>query len=173
MCMSVVGRSLATVLKGLLSFMCEDCPTAGAIDPPPPSEERRRLASCSASWNKGQAEFCKAFPEADSIMVAVAARKPQAETGPADEASADAGAQVPAVQETATVDAPEADAAPPATAALEEGAAVRLLGLQKRVDLNGKEGVVRTAAGQDAGGRVTVVVDDEPVSVKPENVERT
>merc|ERR1719226_394846 len=71
--------SLATVLKGLLSFMCEECPTAGAIDPPPSSEERRRLARCSASWNKGQVDFCKAFPEADSIMAAVDARKPQAE----------------------------------------------------------------------------------------------
>merc|ERR1719401_2446505 len=69
--------SASTVLKGLLSFMCEDSPTAGAVDPLPPADERQKLAQASAEWNKGQAEFTKAFPEFDSILAAVAARKSQ------------------------------------------------------------------------------------------------
>lgn len=67
--------SLATVLKGLLSFMCEESPTAGAVDPPPPYEERQRLAQVSLEWNKTQADFLKAFPEVDDIVAQVEARK--------------------------------------------------------------------------------------------------
>lgn len=67
--------SLATVLKGLLSFMCEESPTSGAIDPPASYEERQRLAKESLEWNKAQAGFLKAFPEVDRIVAAHEAQK--------------------------------------------------------------------------------------------------
>ena len=60
--------SVATVLKGLLSFMCEETPTAGAIHPPPPSEVRIDLASKSIAWNQAQAEFQRVFPTFDEII---------------------------------------------------------------------------------------------------------
>jgi len=69
--------SLATVLKGLLSFMCEECPTAGALVPPSSTEERKRLAEMSLQWNKEQAEFVKAFPDVDKL---VASRQPQGDS---------------------------------------------------------------------------------------------
>mmetsp|Transcript_38126 Transcript_38126/g.79499 ORF Transcript_38126/g.79499 Transcript_38126/m.79499 type:complete len:192 (+) Transcript_38126:61-636(+) len=85
--------SVATVLKGLLSFMCEETPTAGAIHPPTPLEVRTDLASKSMAWNQEQAEFRKAFPEFDDIVAkskaassaaAPAAEKVEAADGPKD-----------------------------------------------------------------------------------------
>eukprot|EP00747_Dinoflagellata_sp_TGD_P169316 gnl/TRDRNA2_/TRDRNA2_198028_c0_seq1.p1 gnl/TRDRNA2_/TRDRNA2_198028_c0~~gnl/TRDRNA2_/TRDRNA2_198028_c0_seq1.p1 ORF type:complete len:189 (+),score=41.32 gnl/TRDRNA2_/TRDRNA2_198028_c0_seq1:134-700(+) len=75
--------SLATVLKGLLSFMCEESPTAGAVDPPASSEERRKLASRSLSWNKEQPEFMKAFPEIDNLVEQAAERRKKDGLSPA------------------------------------------------------------------------------------------
>eukprot|EP00444_Apocalathium_aciculiferum_P015190 CAMPEP_0183471640 /NCGR_PEP_ID=MMETSP0370-20130417/158193_1 /TAXON_ID=268820 /ORGANISM="Peridinium aciculiferum, Strain PAER-2" /LENGTH=113 /DNA_ID=CAMNT_0025664227 /DNA_START=174 /DNA_END=511 /DNA_ORIENTATION=+ len=82
--------SLATVLKGLLSFMCEDTPTAGAVEPPASAEERRKLATESLEWNRGQADFVKAFPKFDQIVATVAVAKAKASSSlePRLEASA-------------------------------------------------------------------------------------
>eukprot|EP00928_Gymnodinium_smaydae_P023781 TRINITY_DN19486_c1_g3_i1.p1 TRINITY_DN19486_c1_g3~~TRINITY_DN19486_c1_g3_i1.p1 ORF type:complete len:571 (-),score=83.34 TRINITY_DN19486_c1_g3_i1:88-1752(-) len=57
----------ATVLEGLLTFMVEDTPTVGSVDPLPSVEERRNLASASMSWNREHAEFVEAFPNFEDI----------------------------------------------------------------------------------------------------------
>eukprot|EP00933_Yihiella_yeosuensis_P047611 TRINITY_DN43486_c0_g1_i1.p1 TRINITY_DN43486_c0_g1~~TRINITY_DN43486_c0_g1_i1.p1 ORF type:complete len:196 (+),score=46.83 TRINITY_DN43486_c0_g1_i1:59-646(+) len=69
--------AVATVLKGLLSFMCEETNTAGAIDPPSSNEERQILATESVEWNQAQAEFRKAFPNFEELVAS--ARKAPAE----------------------------------------------------------------------------------------------
>jgi len=174
--------SLATVLKGLLSFMCEESPTAGAVEPPASDEERRRLAKASLEWNKAQAEFIKVFPEVDEFVAAAASRKE--EEAKASTASAEEQ------QQPASEARPETDDRPPAAvaAAAEEqrrreeeedasrppavGDVVRLCGLKARADLNGQEGVLETPSQMLAtAGRVQVRAGAEVVGVKPENVE--
>jgi len=82
--------SIGSVLTGLLSFMCEETPTAGAIDPIPPVEDRRRLAASSLEWNKAQAEFTKAFQEVDSIVAQARALRPPKISEAVSAAAADA-----------------------------------------------------------------------------------
>eukprot|EP00401_Gymnodinium_catenatum_P045136 CAMPEP_0117616776 /NCGR_PEP_ID=MMETSP0784-20121206/85237_1 /TAXON_ID=39447 /ORGANISM="" /LENGTH=217 /DNA_ID=CAMNT_0005420569 /DNA_START=90 /DNA_END=743 /DNA_ORIENTATION=+ len=110
--------SLAT---GLLSFMCEEAPTAGAVDPPAPNEERRRLAVSSISWNKANAEFSKAFPEFDCIVEkALALRAPKVKAQDTDEAPETAPAAIVA---TAPCDSRlEVDDRPPTVEATAEQA---------------------------------------------------
>lgn len=67
--------SLSTVLKGLLSFMCEDTLTAGSITPVPSDQARKILARASLKWNQAQPEFMEAFPEVQAIVAAAASRK--------------------------------------------------------------------------------------------------
>eukprot|EP00927_Polykrikos_kofoidii_P082254 TRINITY_DN8124_c0_g1_i2.p1 TRINITY_DN8124_c0_g1~~TRINITY_DN8124_c0_g1_i2.p1 ORF type:complete len:302 (-),score=60.21 TRINITY_DN8124_c0_g1_i2:208-1017(-) len=129
--------SLGTVLKGLLSFMCEESLTAGAIDPPPSFEERRRLAASSVKWNKARTDFCKAFPQFDDIVAqarelrpakfdeildsdAAVATAPEATTEKFDEIldSDAAVATAPeATTEKATLAGNAGDASPPVVAA--------------------------------------------------------
>mmetsp|Transcript_18079 Transcript_18079/g.39727 ORF Transcript_18079/g.39727 Transcript_18079/m.39727 type:complete len:256 (-) Transcript_18079:47-814(-) len=147
--------SLSTVLKGLLSFMCEESPTAGAIDPPPPFSARRALAASSLEWNKAQADFLKVFPEVDRIVAEAEARRPP---------------QAPPrqVAEAAAADAEEAGAEAP----LKEGDMVRIHGLKARPDLNGQEGVVEAQTAEVSAGRVQVRVAGESVALKPDSLER-
>mmetsp|Transcript_45316 Transcript_45316/g.117307 ORF Transcript_45316/g.117307 Transcript_45316/m.117307 type:complete len:274 (-) Transcript_45316:19-840(-) len=163
--------SLSTVLKGLLSFMCEESPTAGAVDPPPPPEKRRELAMRSLAWNKAQAEFLKFFPEVDQIVAEAEARQPQ---------------QAPAVGSTAgTADGrPEAgardggDVVPPAQGrdeaqrAFNVGDVIRIHGLKARTDLNGQEGVIEALPGEASADRIQVRVGADSVALKPESMER-
>ncbi|CAE8594404.1 unnamed protein product, partial [Polarella glacialis] len=144
--------SVATVLKGLLSFMCEDIPTAGAVDPLPPKEKRIDIASKSIAWNQEQADFRKAFPEFDQIL--------------AEAYKAKAPASAPATAPLVSVSAEgRSDFVP--------GDIVVVRGLKARADLNGKEGVVQEPEdAQVASGRVKVCVDGEALGVKPENLER-
>jgi len=144
--------SVAAVLKGLLSFMCEEAHTAGAISPPPSHEERRQLAGASLSWNKAQPEFMKAFPEIDEIVTAAVAKRP------------------------APSAAAEVAASPEATAAFEAGMTVRIVGLQSRSDLNGRQAIVeapdaRASETQRVRVRTVEGGSEEVVSVKPENLE--
>lgn len=148
--------SLATVLKGLLSFMCEESPTAGAVDPPPSNEERRRLARSSLAWNKVQADFFKAFPEVENITAEVEARKQHKV-----EDDRPAGAE-------GTVEVAASDAC--ASRAFVVGDVVRLHSLKARTDLNDIEGFVEAAADETAPSRVRVRVKEESVCVKAENL---
>jgi len=161
--------SLATVLQGLLTFMCEEEPTAGSIHPPPPHEERRRLAKGSLTWNKANPDFLKAFPQVDEMVGSARARKPQQapEGGaPLDDRPAVDGSSViqaaTAVGEEIRVELPFA-----------AGDKVKIHGLKARSDLNGKEGVVGDKTEQQAAapGRVCVRVAGEIVGIKPENLE--
>eukprot|EP00929_Paragymnodinium_shiwhaense_P102989 TRINITY_DN66259_c0_g1_i1.p1 TRINITY_DN66259_c0_g1~~TRINITY_DN66259_c0_g1_i1.p1 ORF type:complete len:627 (-),score=113.67 TRINITY_DN66259_c0_g1_i1:364-2181(-) len=63
----------ATVLDGLVTFLCEDTPTVGSVDPPPSAEERRRLAQASAEWNRQNDDFRFVFPDFDDIVKAAEA----------------------------------------------------------------------------------------------------
>jgi len=167
--------SLATVLKGLLSFMCEDTPTAGAIDPIPSVGTRRRLAASSLEWNKAQADFMKAYAEVDSIVAeARALRPPKA----SEAVSAAAAGAAP----TALVD--DRPTLPPGTGVdaaagadggdakkFTAGDKVMIQALQSRDDLNGREGEVEAPDEKTvSAGRVRVRVADEVVGVKPENL---
>lgn len=149
--------SLATVLKGLLSFMCEESPTAGAVNPTPSAEERRRLAKNAFQWNQGQADFLKAFPEADKLVAEAEARKQQE--------------QAAANSSSAAMPGPAESIANTAGGSFAVGDVVRVQGLKSRADLNGKEGVLEEP-GPDlvANGRLRVRVDSERLAVKPENV---
>jgi len=153
--------SVASVLKGLLSFMCEEAHTAGALAPPPPPEERRRLAAASLAWNKAQPEFMKAFPEVDDIVSQAAAKRPQPPN------SAEAVATDPAGGDNS------------AGSAFLPGDKVRIVRLQARADLNGREAVVaerdsRAAEVQRVPVQLVAAEGDtaEVVSVKPSNLER-
>jgi len=185
--------SLATVLKGLLSFMCEECPTAGAVDPPPSSEERIRLARCSEAWNKANSDFMKSFPEFDRIVTEAKARRPhsfsrspQAAVTSPDGADDGRPAGPIASQGASAGTAGEAEAGDRISPSVEPGTGleayvpgdlVRLHGLKARDDLNGRTGVVEPAhADTVAAGRIRVLVETpqgrESVGVKPDNVER-
>jgi len=169
--------SLATVLKGLLSFMCEETPTAGSIEPPPSLEHRRKLAAESMAWNQAQPEFMKSFPEVTEI-VAAAARRPRHRPVTAEGALPMAEQPKPAADRPLVDDRPDASAAGATTASksgasqpFPVGAIVRVEGLKARSDLNGSEGVVEESGdGTVAQGRVRVRVSDENVSVKQENL---
>lgn len=155
--------SLATVLKGLLSFMCEDIATAGSC-PETTVEQKRKFAQDSLAWNKDQGEFMRCFPEIDSIVTA-----------------REAAAASAAASTTTTAPPAEVGYSPqllPQAGELSQnfvpGNAVRLLGLKARSDLNGREAVVKEpSAAQAAAGRIHVCVNDttECVGVKPENLE--
>ena len=59
------GWTVASILKGLLSFMLEETPTLGSV--PAGSigttlAERKRLADASMDWNAKNGDFCKMFP---------------------------------------------------------------------------------------------------------------
>lgn len=124
--------SMSTVLKGLLSFMCEETDTTGAIDAASTSpEERKRLAVASLSWNKGQPDFNKAFPQADAIIESALARRNPAPQ-PRQESEAAVASQVGFLPSDV----------------------VRLRGLKARPELNGREGVVD--AQQVSKGRIAV-----------------
>mmetsp|Transcript_41693 Transcript_41693/g.75719 ORF Transcript_41693/g.75719 Transcript_41693/m.75719 type:complete len:257 (-) Transcript_41693:98-868(-) len=153
--------SVAAVLKGLLSFMCEEAHTAGAISPPPSHEERRQLAGASLSWNKSQPEFMKAFPEVEKIVSEAVAKRTGATPSAAPDAEASNGI---------------ADGAK--EAAFAAGVTVRIVGLQSRSDLNGRQATVQpgdTRALESQRVCVRVVAEEganeEVVSVKPENLE--
>jgi ubiquitin-conjugating enzyme E2 J2 len=166
--------SLATVLKGLLSFMCEECPTAGAIDPPPSSEERRKLSRNSAAWNRNQVDFTKAFPEFEEIVQAAEARKalearPAAPSGDDDRPTAEGPkSTMPETVGSGVRDA--VDKEPVESFAL--GDVVRIHGLKARTDLNGCKGVIEAASDEASGGRLRVLVENERVSVQVKNLER-
>lgn len=161
--------ALATVLKGLLSFMCEDSPTAGSINPPTSVEARRKLGGESLSWNKAQADFMKCFPEIDAIVTAAIANRV-----PPQQSVQDVPAEAAPVPEAAGY----VDAAPERQAFV-PGAEVRLRGLKARSDLNGSRGVIIESVGdQVAQGRINVCVSGsessevpESFGIKPENLE--
>eukprot|EP00930_Biecheleria_cincta_P058676 TRINITY_DN44480_c0_g1_i1.p1 TRINITY_DN44480_c0_g1~~TRINITY_DN44480_c0_g1_i1.p1 ORF type:complete len:266 (+),score=52.12 TRINITY_DN44480_c0_g1_i1:55-852(+) len=155
--------SVATVLKGLLSFMCEDTPTAGAVDPPPPKEARQQLAASSIAWNQDQADFLRAFPQFSEIVEAsrVAATPSDAGGGgyTASEAPPLAAPDPEALQEGAR------------EPAFAPGDLVRISGLKARADLNGKEGLVQIPGPEQIQQRrILVEADGEKLGVKPENL---
>jgi ubiquitin-conjugating enzyme E2 J2 len=55
------GWSVATVAKGLLSFMCEDVVTTGAVVTS--AEEKVKMAGESVAWNVSHGGFKSMFPE--------------------------------------------------------------------------------------------------------------
>jgi len=152
---------LSTVLKGLLSFMCEESDTAGAIRPPAPNEERRRLALASLGWNKAQADFMKAFPEVDSIVAGAAG-------GSAQSSSSAKGLE----SEPRDLTPPGPDSAAE-TAAFVPGDIVRVRALKVRPDLNGQDAevVATTNAEIIADGRVPIRVAGMTIAVKPDKLE--
>lgn len=97
--------SLRTLLVGLLSFMLEETPTAGAINPPLSMTDRKTLAMRSRTWNLEHEAFRKAFegvasPEEclaesalaeESSVAEVAVPAVSAEVTGASEELADAG----------------------------------------------------------------------------------
>jgi len=180
--------SLATVLKGLQSFMCEDTPTAGAIDPISPLEDRKRIAIESLAWNKAQAEFMKAFPEVDDIVAQSVHRVAQRSSS---SAAPSPGAPVAADQPAQPVAALSVAGSPSAPSSIEAtspseplsgiassfnaGCMVRLHSLKGSAELNGLEAVVTVNQKDVAVGRVRVSlcadVAVKNVDVKFENVE--
>ncbi len=66
------GWSVATVAKGLLSFMCEEAVTTGAVVTT--RTEKERLAKDSVAWNKTHGGFKTMFPELDGGLDAIAER---------------------------------------------------------------------------------------------------
>lgn len=156
--------SVATVLKGLLSFMCEDTPTAGAVDPLAPIETRQQLAAGSVAWNKDHAEFLRAFPQFHEIV--------EASQQGAATASDAVGDGYTASQVSVAVPDPEAplEGAGEVTFAL--GDIVRISGLEARADLNGKEGLVQSPGPEQIQQRrILVLADGEKLGVKPENLQ--
>jgi len=137
--------SLATVLKGLLSFMCEESPTAGAVDPPPSNEERQRLAQCSLEWNKAHGDFLKAFPEVESIVAEVEAQRAAPRPPPQD--------QVEGEEEVQNFAA---------------GDAVRIQGLKAKPEYNGRLGKIGTETVGE--GRLPVEMDGEILALRPANL---
>eukprot|EP01062_Namystynia_karyoxenos_P014813 TRINITY_DN15350_c1_g1_i1.p1 TRINITY_DN15350_c1_g1~~TRINITY_DN15350_c1_g1_i1.p1 ORF type:complete len:395 (+),score=125.79 TRINITY_DN15350_c1_g1_i1:89-1273(+) len=185
--------SVSTILKGLLSFMCEDTPTQGSVEPETTAEEKRRLAARSADANRGNAHFRKMFPAFDEIVAEARQRpagtfermKQQQEAGaaaapaeatPAAAEVCPAGAAAAAAPGTAVPAAPAAERpshADPAAAAgpppssggtVSAGAEVVLKGLAARKDLNGAAGVVIALEGQRL--RVRVTASGEEVTVR-------
>lgn len=71
------GWSVATVAKGLLSFMVEDTVTTGAVKTT--EEEKRALAAASLQWNLTHGNFREMFPELDGGLDAL--REPSPPTG--------------------------------------------------------------------------------------------
>ena len=53
------GWGVAAILKGFLSFMCDDEVTTGSVAAP--EAERKALASSSLAWNLGQPKLVDAF----------------------------------------------------------------------------------------------------------------
>lgn len=146
--------SLATVLQGLLSFMCEETPTTGGIDPPPSESQRRKLAAASLAWNQTQPEFARAFPQVDEIVTKARALRPL---------SSAAAAHVKPVT------SPPPSVGP---ARFAVGDIVRLHGLTVRTDINGHEAVVVAPDESTVEkGRVQVLVDGTSLAIKPENME--
>eukprot|EP00746_Dinoflagellata_sp_MGD_P135817 gnl/MRDRNA2_/MRDRNA2_69861_c0_seq1.p1 gnl/MRDRNA2_/MRDRNA2_69861_c0~~gnl/MRDRNA2_/MRDRNA2_69861_c0_seq1.p1 ORF type:complete len:376 (-),score=56.86 gnl/MRDRNA2_/MRDRNA2_69861_c0_seq1:74-1114(-) len=184
--------AVATVLKGLLSFMCEDTPTTGSIMPLPSFETRKRVAGESIAWNKGQAEFRSSFPEFEAIVEAAGNRcevisgapeptsKVQASIaksggGSGGGCSGGYAGEVAAKQVDVAAAAPTVHPAPSENErAFNPGCSVRVKGLQTRSDLNGQIALVE---GTDASnGRVRVKVGlelevPEIIAVKPDNLE--
>lgn len=64
------GWSVATVAKGLLSFMCEEAVTTGAVVTT--RAEKEKLAKDSVAWNMKHGGFAKMFPELDGGLDAIA-----------------------------------------------------------------------------------------------------
>lgn len=79
------GWWLTTIMKGLLSFMCDEELTTGSIFKPSKAE-RARLCANSLEWTKTQADFQEAFPDIDKIVSDAKAR-PQGPSSSADGAS--------------------------------------------------------------------------------------
>lgn len=155
--------SVATVLKGLLSFMCEDTPTAGAVDPLAPIATRQQLAANSIAWNKDQADFVRAFPQFHEIVEASGVAATSSETR--------GGGYTPSEDPAAAPD-PAAILEGARKLAFAQGSIVRISGLKARPDLNGKEGLVQTPGpDQIKEGRILVEADGEKLGVKPENLE--
>lgn len=67
--------TLASVLMALLSLMCGDGFTPGAVHPSLPESERKRLARESLSWNRQRSEFMRMFPEIDKLLESAAAAR--------------------------------------------------------------------------------------------------
>lgn len=162
------GWSLATVLKGLLSFMCEEIPTTGSVQPLPSADERRRLASESLAWNKAQKDFLNAFPEIDESVAAANAKtsslkvSQDAAAYPAD-SSKDGADAVPKAPEPILEES-----------SFKVGSSIGLKGLQARSDLNGKLGaVMERTDSMVQNGRIHICVEGtgECVGVKPANLE--
>jgi len=68
--------SVGALLLAVLSLMCEDAYSPGAIHPPTTDEERRRLAEESLAWNLQQADFRKAFPDVQAETRSSGQREP-------------------------------------------------------------------------------------------------
>eukprot|EP00659_Diplonema_papillatum_P008876 gene8876-13759_t len=153
--------SVSTILKGLLSFMCDEAPTQGAITPPPSVEERKALALNSKKANLASATYRARFP--DGFIGKEADEPPPAETPPA--AAATEGAAQPSPAPEDPVEPAPAKQQPPAQQTLDAsaprkevavGARVTITGLSARADLNGTSGSVTAAS---AGGRWEVKLD--------------
>ena len=63
--------------KGLLSFMCEEAVTTGAVVTT--RAEKERLAKDSVAWNKTHGGFKTMFPELDGGLDAIADQREKGE----------------------------------------------------------------------------------------------
>eukprot|EP00756_Hemistasia_phaeocysticola_P048301 Hpha_TRINITY_DN22732_c0_g1::TRINITY_DN22732_c0_g1_i1::g.34224::m.34224/K04554/UBE2J2, NCUBE2, UBC6; ubiquitin-conjugating enzyme E2 J2 len=170
--------SVATILKGLLSFMCEETPTQGSVETS--VAEKKALAQQSAAHNRSNATFRKLFPEFDTIVAEAGRRDVSGERRPpvpssdevAKEAQKESGGAAAAAQPPCDAAAPpkHADPAqgdPPPAPPVGVGSRVRLSGLAARADLNGQEAVVL-----EMGERLTVELEGGvQVKVRERNIE--
>lgn len=83
------GWSVATVAKGLLSFMVEDTITTGAVKTT--EEEKKALAAASLQWNLTHGNFRGMFPELDGGLDALREPSPPAGGGAAGRAAGGGG----------------------------------------------------------------------------------
>eukprot|EP01065_Artemidia_motanka_P043594 TRINITY_DN6068_c0_g1_i1.p1 TRINITY_DN6068_c0_g1~~TRINITY_DN6068_c0_g1_i1.p1 ORF type:complete len:316 (+),score=40.31 TRINITY_DN6068_c0_g1_i1:107-949(+) len=175
--------SVATILKGLLSFMCEDTETQGSVVPATTAAEKRAFAKASIEANSRNPTFRKLFADFDEIRAAAESRgqAPDPRAAPAEPAPATSDQPPEAVAAAecaesapaaAAPDAPAAAAAPvglPAKAAassFSDGDEVSVQGLSARADLNGETGIV---VGRQ-GARYQVRFGDKVVSLRPGNL---
>ena len=116
------GWSVATVAKGLLSFLLEDAVTTGAVVTT--EEEKRRLARESAAWNMTHGTFKAMFPELEdeASLDAIREKKTKSAGDGAEGAAAAAAAGTGTGMGTGTGTGTVPDGGDAAAAAAEDAA---------------------------------------------------
>eukprot|EP01063_Lacrimia_lanifica_P025150 TRINITY_DN32921_c0_g1_i1.p1 TRINITY_DN32921_c0_g1~~TRINITY_DN32921_c0_g1_i1.p1 ORF type:complete len:286 (+),score=108.16 TRINITY_DN32921_c0_g1_i1:76-858(+) len=154
--------SVATILKGLLSFMVEETPTEGSITPPLSAAERRVFTEKTKEHNSKNPNYRKLFPDGFIYPEKDEEQATPEQAAPSSSAPAAPEDEPPAPSQTP---AP----APPAPAPAGElgvGARVTLQNMAARPDLNGAAGVVEALA----GARFQVKLDNGEVVKVRKNV---